>query len=430
MRLLDCMYLLLSASSFAPSALAFEPVPTAAGIAALARPNVLQSGTIASTDPEMETQVVTSSTGTVVAGVMAGPYGHWRCDFRVSHDEGATWDKSLSRSNGDYDVGVNPTVAIDEAGVMYAVCLSAKLDYSGGVLEMARSVDDGRSWSDWAEIPGTRMTGGFPDKPWLAASGGQVALTLSRVLRGPVDIWPLYIDVELLRSFDSGLTWTLPLRLSDDGYVNRCDSSHYICGDQGTFARFLAGGDLAISWGGYANFGIVFARFPHDGGAPIVTAVATDGVSTPITTLVGDAEGEKLSIAWHSAHTFGPASAASSRDGGLTWTVRELTASGTMMTAASGEDGCVSFLWLERIGDQMDVKVLQQRDDVDVGASRSALAAPYTLPHEIDYLGGYQSLLPRMAGGLGAFFLDFRDPTPQVTFAAVADRCRGLGQLK
>jgi hypothetical protein len=142
---------------------------------------------------EYEIHATSGENGELLAGTMWGFRNDWKCNFSTSLDFGENWNNFLYK-NEDFDLGGNPTVAIDGTGTMYAVCMSANLDYRSGVLEISRSLNHGLTWSQWTRIP---TSSGLPDKPWIVAQGdGGLALSYSRIERSNQGF---QITVELTR---------------------------------------------------------------------------------------------------------------------------------------------------------------------------------------------------------------------------------------
>ena len=87
-----------------------------------------------------EVQVVSGPGGCLAAAwtddtKMKGADG-WTCGYSVSLDRGRSWTAPLFHKHSDFDATANPTIAVDPRGVVFAISMSLKHDYTTGILEM------------------------------------------------------------------------------------------------------------------------------------------------------------------------------------------------------------------------------------------------------------------------------------------------------
>ena len=144
---------------------------------------------------QVEVMIAARPDGLVLAGWVDSRNGT-QCAYAVSKDGGATWGKNFlvgSLSAGGFTG--DPSVAVDDAGNLYAVCQ----DYgSTKRILFAWSSDSGDTWTQWTGINSSQ------DKPWIAAArDGTVFLT-----------W-LGSPGGYKRSLDHGQTWENPISLGN-----------------------------------------------------------------------------------------------------------------------------------------------------------------------------------------------------------------------
>lgn len=152
---------------------------------------------------QTEVAMAVGEDGLVFAGWMDDRTNPRSCAYSVSEDGGKTWSKNIfttTQGSGRAFAG-DPTVAIDDAGNLYAGCQNYA---SGGLgtnyVLFAYSKDKGETWSEF-----TRVNQSL-DKPWLG--GTQDGTVLLSWLGNPGGV---------KRSTDYGVTWSEPISL---GYIN------------------------------------------------------------------------------------------------------------------------------------------------------------------------------------------------------------------
>jgi hypothetical protein len=373
----------------------------------------------------------------------------WCCGFAVSTDGGATWSEPVWRKHPGFAVSGNPTIAVDAAGCVHAVAMSAAEDYGAGVLEAARSEDGGRSWSPWQTV--IARSGGFPDRPRLAIGrGGELVLVHAAVSRTGGRLKALRAAIEALTSADRGAHWAGPERVSPRPRRSRW----FIDGCQGAAVLAVPGGGLLVSWADYfGNHAHVAARAAGAAvfGAPralrlqtvpgrgLLSALLGASYGTPATSLAADPRGSRVALAVHEAHAMAPILLFGSRDGGREWSrLGRLSVRGTNPALAFDRAGRLHALWTELDGRRIDTRYAMAEDPFGGFAPALSLAgggAEIALPRteaerrecEIA-LGSYQSLVVTTAGRLVAAWVDLREglPRPRLYCSAWQGRAAGI----
>jgi hypothetical protein len=332
---------------------------------------------------QREVQVVRGPGGCLAAAWAddATPEGMagWTCAYAVSQDRGRSWSRTIFRRHPAFAVTTNPTIAVDGRGVVFAVAMAAQQDYSGGILEVSVSEDDGRAWSSWRPIIARRN--GIPDRPKLvtAPDDGSLHLVYTDVERTGTTWKPLRGAIRVICSTDHGVSWSEPRTIS--GRLHR--TRWLIDGYQGPAITPAPGGDLLASWAGYYGNRVYFASCRANGGAGrswhgeegarfgrpvpvrlqaqpgrgIFTWLLGASVGTPATELAVDTTGRSIVISVHEAHAIDRIALVGSRDGGRSWSrLGSLTRSGTNAALAFDSRGHLHAIWTELRDGRVDAR--------------------------------------------------------------------------
>ena len=142
----------------------------------------------------------------------------------LSSDNGTTWTPAVAlNGNAPFDVApdTNPRIATDGAGVWLAVWQSR--DHMeptiGGDddIFVARSVDNGATWTDPIVVNNNAMIdGGNDERPEIAFNGANRWLIVWESDDYLLDTIGDDRDILLARSFDNGSTWTDPVPLNSN----------------------------------------------------------------------------------------------------------------------------------------------------------------------------------------------------------------------
>jgi hypothetical protein len=247
-------------------------------------------------------------------------------------------------------VGINPVVAVDDNGTVYAVCLDGSTSPYTSELESSISTDHGVTFGAWAiAVPppmnGTTYTG-IVDRPGLTAFGqGHVYMSFTE-LDFTNDAANDFLDhVSVVSSTDGGTSWSAPTVLSTDrqGHATTAAANWGPCGSAITSD---ANGHVYVSWANYQ--GPVFMTKSTDGTSfATPTQVADENLIPPVTGIVVDSTGMNVALVWSLAHEMdGNVRVAASKDGGTTWsTPTELAAQGVLGTVAIDPTGGIDLLW-------------------------------------------------------------------------------------
>ena len=134
-------------------------------------------------------------------------------------DDG-TWAMDALLTDHDFNNAINPVIAYDRAGVLWASYLAVTYDIPSPAARVARSLDHGAHWQDARSIlPQSRCAGGC-DPPWLAIGPSPVDPARDRLHVAYLtrtthrDAW-----ITAQNSDDGGTTWSAPTNLAAVGVV-------------------------------------------------------------------------------------------------------------------------------------------------------------------------------------------------------------------
>jgi hypothetical protein len=360
---------------------------------------------------------------------MSGMDG-WTCGYSVSLDRGRSWSAPLFHKHSDFDATANPTIAVDPRGVVFAISMSIKHDYTSGILEMASSADAGRSWSAWTTIASKHN--GIPDRPRLiAATNGDLHLVFSNVEHTGRMLKVLKSTIQLMRSMDHGQVWSDPKTIS----VGEQRSRWFIDGYQGPALIEAPNGELLVSWADYYGNGVSFSMSRNAGidfDPPVWMRLqalprtsflawllgATFG--TPVTELALDAPGQNIVISVHEAHAMEQILLVGSQDHGKTWCrMARLTRRGTNASLKFDSTGRLHAIWTELRDQWFDILYAISSDFGHTFTPAISLAgngAPVVLAKSAEEqeerklaLGSYQSLVIGTDGTASSFWIDLRN---------------------
>jgi hypothetical protein len=302
-----------------------------------------------------EVQVSSSSNGQNILAAWSDSkdarVSSWNCAFSFSNDSGLSWQSTRMEKSLDYTFSANPSVAVDDAGNMYVVCMLADNSYKRGELILRTSKDNGKSWGSWQSI--LKITNGIPDRPKIAAGNdGSVYIVYTHVDPSPLSnhdsecAVDMKTSIQLLSSKDNGITWTGPRKLSVDR-PSKCSS---IEGDQGGAIRVGQKNEILVSWAGYYS-GKVYFTESLDGGRnfkPLKDIQIPDEIfnDPPCTEL--SQYNNQLVISVHRGHAIGNVYLILSMDYGLTWLLPQIiTKQGTNASPAFDHRGFLHLIWTE-----------------------------------------------------------------------------------
>jgi hypothetical protein len=159
-----------------------------------------------SDDPGQENQdevsIASDIDGNLYAGWNDNRYGggtaQYQCAFSGSTDGGKTWTKNELYRGPEPECG-DPVVVSDLKGGLYRLGMSFNRNADTAHLMVSMSKDGGLTWGQWHTAVDSTGSGGFNDKPWMAAYGDSVYVT-----------WTLFGNGEIMfiRSNDGGANWS------------------------------------------------------------------------------------------------------------------------------------------------------------------------------------------------------------------------------
>jgi hypothetical protein len=183
-----------------------------------------------------------------------------RIGYSYSTDGGETW--SVSELTPQIIPGAplssDPVVAVDTSGNFYIITVSLNESSGNGELWVFKSTDQGVTFNQVYEMASGPW---FEDKEW-AASDLNPSSPFANTLYCSWTRFSFGTDILLIRSTDEGITWNMPVQVSDQGGV------------QGSFPAVGPNGELYVVWLGSGGSGQILFDKSIDGG----TTFGTDKV--------------------------------------------------------------------------------------------------------------------------------------------------------
>jgi hypothetical protein len=327
-----------------------------------------------------------------------------RCGYSSSRDGGATWSKNEFRINPKYNIAADPVVVADANGDFYMVCMSVGSGYNGGILEVARSTDDGLTWGPWVnafEIPSS----GFPDKPWMAAYGsGKLYMAWEDYISGSS-----FTRVRFTRSLDAGATWSPAVNLSAGGSW----------AELGTGIDTDAAGNVFISWAGYSQKPVYFVKSSDEGSTftPQVK-VGDNPMDTTISSLAVDPTGQHVYVVWNSAYSPQGVRISHSGDSGATWSAyRELSTTGNKVALDVDPLGTVHVIYEEDGTPKASVWYTHSKDNGTTFSTRTRVPEQATGCGSGTAYGSYEALVADSQAALHSWWCDTRGGEADIYYA-------------
>jgi hypothetical protein len=284
------------------------------------------------------------------------------CAFYASFDGGLTWSEFLVPTRVTSGTGYDPCAAIGKTGETYFAI-------NGGIgnIHVGRSFDGGLSVPTW--VLADSFSGNmWDDRPNLAIDAGSgplsgaVYCTWSRT-----NLTSLTTSIDISASFDGGLSWTTPVRVSDS---NATRGAYPSVGPNGElFVAFDDLNDSTIKLDRSVDGGATWHRDVKVADVHMLSALPNCAIhanSCPlmdVDTSGGPYHGN-IYIVWADALSTGVPDVLMSRstDGGRNWStpipVSDVTANSQFMPwVAVDPNGNVNFGFYDRRDDPNDVKI-------------------------------------------------------------------------
>ena len=238
--------------------------------------NVTQSEISIFIDPEDESVILNSNNSTNwISGYAEVPYG---ADALYSEDEGQTWGGSVQGVNG-INTG-DPATAIGLNGWWYVGRITG--DYGQAV---SYSKDQGKTWKRVRVGNGPTAGIGALDKNHLWVDNSLTSPFQGNVYAAWTNFIPGSPDtnqVEIVRSTDQGLTWSLPFNISSG--ANALKLNH------GVNLQTGPGGELYSVWA-------IYDSWPSDETAlGFARSFDGSGIFQPATRIISNIKGIRASM--------------------------------------------------------------------------------------------------------------------------------------
>jgi hypothetical protein len=355
-------------------------------------------------------EITTAYSGSIISGAWAesnGSYGQpMRCAFGILDSDGQTWKYITYHQNASYGLSANPTISIDSSGVLHAVCMSAKFDYSKGVLEYSRSSDGGKNWNPFVEI--ATVENGIPDKPWIQTNHqGHLVVVFARIqLDKTPSTFGLNSQTHYVESTDNGNTWLPPKEIPSPPKIRPPSSPVSYRGFQGQWIDYEANA-WSLSIAEYGGGGVYFCRASSTAKLckdPVLVGEHTN--TAPITQIFRGSDPNTFGVLWYGAHKFESAGYSITHDGGKTWLpqteVSKLAT--TAFAVLKGQD--VYILLTEKKGKGIQSKIMKFH--IDGNFLKEAYLSSEVEFSENTYFGAYQSAILRgYSRSILNFYIDY-----------------------
>jgi hypothetical protein len=183
-----------------------------------------------------------------------------RIGYSYSTDGGETWSVSTLTPQiiPGAPLSSDPVVAVDTSGNFYIITVSLNESSGNGELWAFKSTDQGVTFNQVYEMASGSW---FEDKEW-AATDLNPSSPFANTIYCSWTRFSFGTDILLIRSTDEGITWNMPVQVSDQGGV------------QGSFPAVGPNGELYVVWLGYNGSGQILFDKSTDGG----TTFGTDKV--------------------------------------------------------------------------------------------------------------------------------------------------------
>ncbi len=354
----------------------------------------------------VEVSAVSARQGFIVAAFADGNESSSSCAYTVSHSDGKKWSRAIVRKESGSDLGINPMIAVDNSGNIYAICLEGKLDPYSSFIELAVSRDHGRTWSPWSKVISSPRDGsGILDKPAILVSGrGEIFLSFTEITfvkDEDGNIVNFKDRLLTMTSRNGGKTWHRPVLISDRNDSHSADAP----GPQGSALAIDGQQRLYVSWANY--WGPVYLATSDDHARTFSQPVqiSDEQMNPPVTSLTVDHSGHNVVVAWNTAHYFvAPVKVSASADGGRSWSLPiKLAEVGSFGTTALMQSKKLGLLWTQ-MEEKLDGHfIFSTKSAVSVDWLKSPLRvrklshSDLTNVSPFDFfvhVGAYQSLVP------------------------------------
>jgi len=157
-----------------------------------------------------------------------------RVGFSLSTDGGENWTVSelLPQIIPGADLSSDPVVGVDLSGNFYIYTISLNNSSGNGELWVFKSTDQGETFDQVYQMTSTTA---FEDKEWATADLNP-ASPFANTLYCSWTRFDFGTEILLVRSTDEGVTWSIPVSVSDESSV------------QGSFPAVGPNGDLYVVW--------------------------------------------------------------------------------------------------------------------------------------------------------------------------------------
>ncbi len=329
-----------------------------------------------------------------------------KCVFATFDFSSKKISERIVHRNSGFEFSANPTTAISSNGTLHVVCMSVMRDYSKGILEYSKSVDNGTTWTPFKTI--VKRHNGIPDKPVLAANkDGSLLLGFTDIiLDSSSGSLKVKGAIEYTTSTDDGESWSAPQNMASPPELQ---DSEFATGFQGTSVLPTSDGYL-VAFSEYGGGGAYACLFTQRDGCKEIKLVTESSIQVPVIQITENATTNAIAITIQETHEFGQVYLAESKNKGASWMVKEVSTSGTMASLDFVNGKIVALIAEMRKNDSNSSVITSLLEFTSETLEKKSLRIlEETRISGIAYLGAYQTLMKISEKKAAAFWISYAD---------------------